>query len=183
MRPLKNQRFRIGCERSTIIRGSGIAAGNNLYGAEINFDDTVFNNNYKSNFFRHQLLYLMETKWFQPNVTGLRMEKIRGKNCPIIAVSLGQAKYEYVIDPETFLPTQFLLWYRSKDKNDFTLLDSQFLEDYIEAAGIKFPQVIRRGKKTNTKTLYQVNVGYRENLFKQPLSGMDGPDSWKQQQD
>ena len=40
MRPLIDQSFRIGYERSTTYRASSIAAGNNLYGAEINFDDT-----------------------------------------------------------------------------------------------------------------------------------------------
>jgi hypothetical protein len=40
MRPPKNQRFRLGCDRSTTFRESSIAAGNKMYGAEINFDDT-----------------------------------------------------------------------------------------------------------------------------------------------
>lgn len=132
----------------------------------------------KKKFYENQLIYLMETKWFKPKIEGFRTERIGFKEINIIEVSCGLEKIEYYIDTRTNLPNQIKMrtWIEStKDYYE----DAFYLEDYIEIEGVKFPQVIRRGRKTRTKTTYQVNVKYNESLFEnQPRIDM-GPDAWK----
>lgn len=127
-------------------------------------------------------MFLMETKWFQPQIDGVRTKEIDGKKLEVIVILFGSVKVEYFIDPKTYLPKK---WRRSvwfEDKKVFDVEDEFFLEDYIEVAGVKFPQIIRRTKKTETKTKYQVNVKYDENLFNKPPSIEAGADDWKPKQ-
>ena len=132
----------------------------------------------KQKYFKHKLLYLMETKSFQPTIVGMRYAKLNGQDNIVIETSKGELKIEYFIDPKTYLPNRVEMktWIESTISY---YEDGFFLEDYIEVNGVKFPQVIRRGNKTDTKTTYQVNVKYDENLFSKPPNLKNGSDGWK----
>lgn len=133
----------------------------------------------KRKFFEKQLIYLMETKWFRPEINGLKTIKFKGRQVDVIDVLFNDLKIEYYIDPKTFLPFHIKrsVWFDYKKA--FGAEDEFFVEDYIEIANVKFPQTIRRSKKTETKTSYQVNVKYDENLFNTPPTFKYGSDAWK----
>ncbi len=138
-------------------------------------------NSVKQKYTEHILLYLMETKSFQPTIIGMRNERVGGQNIIVIETSEGQLKTDYFIDPKTYLPNRVEIktWIEST-KSYYE--DGLFLEDYTEVNGVKFPQVIRRGRKSDMKTTYQVNVKYDENLFSKPPNLNNGSDGWKPKQ-
>jgi len=142
-------------------------------------DGERYNNFAKERFLINQLIYLMETEWFQPQIRAIRTERVNGENLKVIEVSFGRQKLEYFIDPKTYLPNKIrrLVWF--EDLKAFDNEDILYLENYINASGVKFPQIVRRGKKTETKTTYQVNVKYDENLFNKPPSIEAGAEAWK----
>jgi hypothetical protein len=160
------------------LKSQGLSKGQ----LSIVLDGERYNNFAKERFLVDQLIYLMETKWFQPQINGMRSERIKGENLNVVEVSFGRQKLEYFIDSKTNLPNKIrrLVWF--EDTKEFDNEDILFLEDYIEVAGVKFPQVIRRSKKTETKTTYKVNVKYKENLFNKPPSIADGQEGWKPKQ-
>jgi hypothetical protein len=144
---------------------------------------------FKQAFFEKQLLYLMETKSFQPVIESSRTERIKDKDFEVIEVSFritemtdgGVVKIEYFLDPKTYLPSRIRVrtWFEeTKTYHE----EGFYLEDYIEVKGIKFPQVIRRGKKTDSKTTYYVNEPYNETLFNQPPKIEAGAKGWKPKQ-
>ena len=149
---------------------------------EVMKDSSHFNNNVKTKFFENQLLYLMETKWFQPKIETLRVEKLNSSKVDVIEVSFGKEKIEYFIDNKTNLPNRikFKTWF---DETKSYYEDSYHLENYSEVEGVMFPQIVRRGKKTDTKTTYLVNVKYNEKLFDKPPNIKLGLDAWMPKND
>lgn len=136
----------------------------------------------KQKFFEDISRLLMETKWFQPEIKGTRSERVTGNKLDVIEVSFGRIKLEYFIDPKTYLPNKIRrsVWFDRK--KEFTVFEEFFLEDYIEVAGIKFPQVVKLSKNEETKTTYQVNVKYDENLFNKEPTFKYGSEGWKPRQ-
>lgn len=132
----------------------------------------------KQKFEEKQILYLMETSWLKPQVEEVSTIKKGSKKVEIIKVSYGKQKFEFSIDSETYLPSKVEIKTWIKSTKSF-YEDALFLEDYVEINGVKFPQVIRRGKKIETKTSYQVNVKYDENLFNTLPTFKYGSEGWK----
>ncbi len=146
--------------------------------SEIQYDESSFNNNIKESFFEWQLTYLMETKWFQPKIERLKTEKVKGKQIEVVEVLFGRLKIEYFIDPKTYLPNRIKIRTWIEETQSYYEI-GYFLEDYIEVEGVKLPQIIKQGKKTKTKTVYQVNGKYNEKLFDNPPSIEAGAGAWK----
>lgn len=136
----------------------------------------------KQKYSEHILLYLMETKSFKPNIVGMRYAELDGQESIVIEIRKDNLKIEYFIDPKTYLPKKWKksIWFDYKKA--FGVEDEIWFEDYVEINGVKFPQVIRRGEKTEMKTTYQVNVKYDENLFSKPPNLKNGSDGWKSKQ-
>ncbi len=142
------------------------------------FDGSRFNDYMKSKFFENQMIYLMETKWFHPDITGMRIEGRGKKKVAIIEAAFGRKKFEYYLDAATNLPKKITIttWFESlktSDSNDF------YLSDYVEINGVKFPQNVSLGSGDESRTTYLVNPPYNKNLFKQQPSLTAGPDAWK----
>jgi hypothetical protein len=138
--------------------------------------DNIFNK--RDDFLEMQLLYLMESKWFRPTVVGTRTETVNGAVVNVLSVAFGRDTVEYYIDDKTSLP--FRIKYRAWISETKTYYeDGYFLEDYVDIAGVKFPTVVRRSKKADARTLYQVNVPINRDLFTKEPTIVAGPDAWK----
>lgn len=133
-------------------------------------------------FSEDQLIYLMETKWLQPTIIGVRAEKLNSQKVDVIEISYGNQKFEYYIDKQTHLPKQVVI--RTLIEKTGTSVDGKehtesfMLSDYVEVSGIKFPRVVRRGNES-TETTYQVNVDYNKNIFENPSTLDMGSEAWK----
>ncbi|MEO6049970.1 MAG: hypothetical protein ABIP78_01380 [Pyrinomonadaceae bacterium] len=144
----------------------------------LKLDGSTLNENFKQRFLHNQMIYLMETRWFQPAILSVRTDRRGFKKVEVVVASFSKKKYEYFLDPKTDLPSKI------KVTTCFVDLptcgeDTFYLSDYIEVAGVKFPQVVSRGKGDDSRTTYQVNVPYNEKLFDSPPSIAAGPDAWK----
>jgi hypothetical protein len=144
----------------------------------VQYDGSRFNEFAKEKFFERQLIYLMETKWLRPTITGMRIDGKGSKKINVVEASFGRQKFEYYLDPSSNLPTKvrITVWF---DDLKTSSEDVLYLSDYVEIAGVKFPQVVSRGKGDDSKTTYLVNVPFKKNLFGGPPSIAAGPDAWK----
>jgi hypothetical protein len=127
-------------------------------------------------FIQNQLIYLMETKWLQPTIVKSWESKVGNKKVDVIETSYAKQRFEFYIDPKTSLPVQVIIRTRI-EQTGRDVVDRFVLGDYIEVAGIKFPQKVTRGDKN--KTTYQVNVDYDERIFERPPTIDMGPEAWR----
>jgi len=127
-------------------------------------------------FTQNQLIFLMETKWLQPTIVKSWTDRIDFKKVDVIESSYANQRFEFYIDRKTHLPVQVIIRTRI-EQTGRDVLDRFILGDYVEVAGIKFPQKVTRGEKN--KTSYQVNVDYDKSIFERPPTIDMGPDAWK----
>ena len=132
---------------------------------------------FREDYWQNQFIYLMETKWRQPILTGARMERDGSKQFDVIEATWGRERIEFYLDRKTHLPAKVVFRIRYESlKSDHVIVFS--LGDYVEVNGLKLPGKVARGKDKN-ETTYQLNVDYDEGLFTRPPAITDGPDAWR----
>lgn len=127
-------------------------------------------------FEEYQLIYLMETKWLQPKITGARIERVKGKKYDVIETALEGERFEFYLDQKTHLPGLVVIRVNVGLPKDY--VDAFVLDDYVEVDGLKLPRKATRGSDKN-ETTYQVNVVYEEGLFARPPALTDRMDAWR----
>jgi hypothetical protein len=130
----------------------------------------------KRQFEEFQFIYLMETKWLQPKITGARIEKVGSKKYDVVETTSGIERIEFYLDQQTHLPARVVIRINFGRPKDF--VDVFVLGDYVDVNGLKLPRRATRGSDKD-ETIYQVNVDYDEGLFARPPVITDGPDSWR----
>lgn len=146
--------------------------------SDLVLDGSTFNNNFKERFLKNQMIYLMETRWFRPKVTGFRTEGKGKKKTEIVEASFGRTRFEYFLDSKTNLPSKIniITWIvQTQSSNE----DTFYVSDYVDMNGVKVPQVISRGKGDDKRTSYKINISYDKNLFDRQPSIEAGPNAWK----
>ena len=126
------------------------------------------------------LPYLHETKWLKPVLVGVKAGMVGQQTVDIVETTFKGRRVDFAFDRKTQLPIR--ISYYSTNKNETkTYVTAIDLADYVEVEGIKLPQTVRFYDGTQYKQSYQLNVGYKEDIFIKPPHIEAGPEAWKYQ--
>jgi hypothetical protein len=133
---------------------------------------------FQVDYWENQFIYLMETKWLRPVLTGARIERSGSKKFDVVEATWGRERIEFYLDQKTHLPAKivFRVKFALSKSGEYAIVF--VLDDYVEVNGLKLPSKVARGKDKN-ETTYQLNVDYDEGLFTRPPVITDGPDAWQ----
>lgn len=124
------------------------------------------------------LPYLPETKWLKPVLVGATAGRVGRQTVDIVETTVNGKRVDFAFDRTTHLPTRVSYYRTVTNKTYVTTID---LADYVEVGGLKLPQSVRFEDGTRDKKSYQLNVGYKEDIFTKPTRIEAGPDAWKNQ--
>ena len=108
---------------------------------------------------------------------GVKAGKVGQQTVNIVEITVKSNRVDFALDPKTHLPIR-VSYYSTDNKTYVTTVD---LADYIEVGGIKLPQTVRYDDGTQDKKSYQLNVGYKEDIFTKPTHIEAGAKAWKYQ--
>ena len=122
-------------------------------------------------------LFLLESKWFQPEIVAVDESKWIKKDALVIYVKSCSGPAAYVVDPKTRLPLAFILFPISQFGDELPPLPTKYrygvwrFDEYALADGIMMPRKTGFGE-----TSYEINHNYPRSLFTQPPESSDwGP--------
>lgn len=124
------------------------------------------------------LPYLPETKWLKPELIGATAGNVGRQTVDIVETSVNGKRVDFAFDRTTHLPIRVSYYRTARNKTYVTAID---LADYVEVGGIKLPQTVRFDAGNQDKKSYQLNVGYKEDIFTKPTRIEAGPNAWKNQ--
>ena len=151
--------------------------GNNISGL-VPFEDADEKYRLDSNL-AGLVIYLLETKWWQPVPAAVTSRKKDSKKVDVIQTLFNNGRLDFVIDQKTYLPIQIIGYYRDKVSGK-SRQNIYNLSDYIEVDGIVMPSKISSGGESGVKNLsYQINVEYDESIFTTPPSFEARSEAWK----
>jgi len=127
-----------------------------------------------------QLYYLLETKWFKPELLKAFKEKFNGKQIDIVEVRVSgygkSFRFKVYLDDRTHLPARIGAL---SDERNGEMFDWVDLGDYREIAGIKVPTAISgRGSSWN-KVILEINPEYNPEFFEREPDTKAGPFQWR----
>lgn len=121
-----------------------------------------------------QAMFLLETRWFQPDLLALDIRRNRGSDYYVITADVGE-RVEYYIDMETFLVS------RVGPVADYGLIvvGTWDMEDYAPVDGIMMPARVESDYGATLRWRFAFNVDYDPDLFVRQPVPEDGPDGWE----
>lgn len=124
------------------------------------------------------LLYLLETKWFKPELVRVTRIKDGKKQIDVIETTIGGQRVDFVYEAEELMVSEVRLY-----SLDGRLLDRTGFSDYGEINGIKIPRKITLGWKNERMSeplpiTILLNVDYDPAIFTRPAKATT-PDAWK----
>lgn len=127
-----------------------------------------------------QLIYLLETKMFQPQIISSSQTKIELKKNDEIDVKIGDELVSVLLDQKSHLPTR-IVFYEGNDKKRLRYWHD--LYNYREVEGVKIPHKVFYGvlpeKHFKLDITVELNPVYDPALFERnPVLSL-GPDQWK----
>lgn len=122
--------------------------------------------------------YLPETKWLKPVLVGVKAGMVGQQTVDIVETTVRGRRVGFAFDRKTHLPIRVSYYRTYKNKTYVTPID---LADYVEVGGIKLPQTVSYHDGTQGKQSYQLNVGYKDDIFTKPTRIEAGPEAWKTQ--
>jgi hypothetical protein len=122
------------------------------------------------------LPYLPETKWLKPVLVGATAGRVGRQTVDILETTVNGKRVDFAFDRTTHLPIRVSYYSTGTNKTYVTTID---LADYVEVGGIKLAQTVRFEDGNHDKTSYQLNVGYKEDIFTKPTRIENGPEAWK----
>lgn len=131
---------------------------------------------HRSKFDDAQLIYLLETKWFKPDLLGVTKSRIGLKRVDVIELKARGFKIGVFLDEKTHLPIQLVYYSTYKTSK---VLDRFELSDYREIAGILIPHSINVGGSGWGNVKVEVNVKYDPRVFERPPDISAGPEQWR----
>jgi hypothetical protein len=137
-----------------------------------------------------QVLTFMETRWVRPNLDGARTIRPVFRRLPVIDAHVQDQRYEFQLDPKTFLPKRIVVRTPAPPRNvpfdePYTMEEVYTLGAYREVAGLQLPHEIsgpigRIGPRiVKWKYTYELNVEYDPQIFRTPPSLAGGRKAWR----
>ena len=129
-----------------------------------------------------QLPFLLETKFYKPQLIRVRRTKLGSKSVDVIETIVGRHPMDFVYEPEEMLVSE--IWFHH---DDGTVWQKYQLSHYSDIAGIKMPQSIAiwtdldkfSDKKPRPMPItFEFNVDYDPKIFEPPFRATS-PDAWK----
>lgn len=132
-----------------------------------------------------QLVYLNETRWFQPKPVRL----LRGKGIPhsvdAIETTLSDERIDFWISRTDHLPVTIIDYWHNEITHVLEPSYTYDFSDYHEAEGIKIPGTVAKtvlaGAPDKVRCYTILNPKLRDDLFTARPRFADGPDAWKAQ--
>ena len=123
------------------------------------------------------IVYLLETQWLQPKLTGTRVEEISNKRVDVIEAEINGMRVDFYLDGKTRLPFK-LVTNQANGVAQSTrhVVLTVKLEDYANVAGIQMPRKIIRESAARPSMVsrsieqaeYSFDVEYKKSLFDEP---------------
>jgi hypothetical protein len=135
----------------------------------------------RSRFLDPQLYYLLETRWFKPELLAAYKDKLNGEPVDVVEVRVsGYGKpfrFKIYLDEKTHLPIRIGAL---SDERNGEMFDWVELGEYKEKAGIKVPTMIK-GKYTGgwNKVILEINPDYDPQVFEREPDPKAGPFQWR----
>lgn len=129
--------------------------------------------------------YLLETKWLKPKILGTSAERIEGRTIDVVHTMLQdnvsgflpEDRYiDFAFARTTHLPVRVSYYHVRGGERVLDL--TEYLSDYTEVNGIKFPQQ-RKVEGSIDRIKIQINVEYNEDIFNKPPLVQAGAEAWK----
>lgn len=163
-----------------------------MFNFERNFGYTIFGDNppdvrrkdhlnsaARSRLREPQLYYLLETKWFKPELLNAYRDKINGKPVDVVEVRVSgfgnPFRYKVFLDEKAHLPVRIGIL---SDERNGEMFDWVDLGDYRDNAGIKVPTAIG-GQGAWNKVLLEINPDYNPQVFEREPDTKAGPFQWR----
>lgn len=125
-----------------------------------------------------QLLYLLETKWYKPELVRGYEGKALSESTDAVEIKTPRFSAIVHLSKKTRLP--ILISYLSTIKKEpFTNLE---LSDYKEVAGILLPHTIKRGDAKKITRKIEVNPHYDPSVFEHSPNFDKGPNQWRKKE-
>lgn len=115
------------------------------------------------------VLYLLETKWYQPEIVAADESTWIGKDVLVIYVKSCDGPAAYVIDPKTKLPVAYIFFGIREFGAELPPLPKRYefglsrFDDYVAVDGLLMPR-----KTTYGEMKYEINRDYPDSLFTKP---------------
>ncbi len=136
-----------------------------------------------------QLLYLMETEWVRPVLTGATRGRIGRQPVDIVHTLVNNRRVDFALHPTSHLPVNVSIYFTQAERQAASRstglpavdvpLNSVALSDYTEVNGIQMPRTVNFDRTLDVQTSYLFNVAYDESIFERPPSIAAGPEAWR----
>lgn len=124
---------------------------------------------------RDQVLFLMETKWFQPTILSLTEERLGRDKVDVVTVGVDQDRVKYYIDKKTSLVRRV----SPLGKYGNVVLEAVDMMDYQPVQGIMMPSRTRSPEAGTYRLEFAFDVEYDPEIFNRKPAIEDGPEGWK----
>ncbi len=132
-----------------------------------------------SRFLEPQLYYLLETRWFKPEILRASKATIGAKRVDQVEVMVEEAGTPFrcgvFLDEKTHLPLR-IGFYSNSSARMFKWVD---LDEYQEVAGIKVPTRISGDNGKWSPIAVEINVDYEPDFFNHNPDLKAGPYQWR----
>jgi len=127
-----------------------------------------------------QLTFLLETKWYKPEVLRVIREKEGRKEIDVIETIIGKQRVDFVYESEELLVSEVRFYYKGNIWRKYRF------SDYTDIDGIKMPTKIAYGFDVekyahlnhSIPIMFMLNVDYDPEIFTKPQRATT-PDAWK----
>jgi hypothetical protein len=126
-------------------------------------------------FLTPQLLYLLETRFVQPEVKGCGEEVVEGKRLRYVEVEKGRLRVKYYLPRDSYLPEMAM---RFNGPYQETL----HYKNYEPFDGIQLPteeRVVNAWSRVTYHLRYEINPEYDPEILTKDPDLADGPDGWR----
>lgn len=126
---------------------------------------------------RASTLYLLETKWYQPEIVAVDESKWIGKDVLVIYVKSCDGPAAYAIDPKTKLPLAYVFFALREFGTELPPLPKRNelgvyrFADYVDVSGLLMPGLATppgMGLATLDEMKFEINRQYPDSLFTKP---------------
>ncbi|MEK6288107.1 MAG: hypothetical protein AABO57_20500 [Acidobacteriota bacterium] len=129
----------------------------------------------RASFRNPQLIYLLETKWFKPEVLRAYKDNLGLHSVDVVETRVGKFRIAVFLDTKTHLPVRVGYFSNYVDK----IFTWYGLSDYHEVNGILVPHSISYDGSRNIPVQVEINVDYDPAVFERPPRIDDGPYQWR----
>lgn len=123
-----------------------------------------------------QLIYLIETRWFRPELLSTDKGYLGFKRVDIVDIKVDQFRVGVFLDEKTHLPIR-VGYYLKETGNEMFLWYG--LSGYQKVAGVMMPTKVNYSGAGWTLTKLEINPQYDSSVFERPPSIAAGPEQWR----